>query len=304
MRASIVVPVLLGAGAFAHPHFKLNNPLAHLHHKRNAPAEVHTTTVNGVIQVEEVYVQTIWGPDPPSSTPVPTTTPAAVVAPQKLAVKPVEDAPKTTSTPAVIVHNYNHHNKGAAEVQQSTTPIPSPKSTTPVPEVPKSSTPAAVPSNAAVASNGGEPKSGGKSILDSANKFRAIMGLPAFTYSGKLDANAAKTNNDNGADKMKHQLNDGSNAQCITQVNNLTGDGVYTPFELSYLGWLCEIPDGRLGDACKAMDQATHMRITETGHAEILRNAGYKNMGCNYLTSKEPEKHPEYQGMWTCDFAN
>lgn len=303
MRASIVVPVLLGAGAFAHPHFKLNNPLVHLHHKRNAPAEVHTTTVNGVIQVEEVYVQTIWGPNPPSSTPAPTTTPAAVVAPQKLAVKPVEDAPKTTTTPTVIVHNYNHHNKEAAEVQESTTPIPSPKSTTPVVvESPKSSSPAAVPSTPAAASNGGEPKSNGKSILDSANKFRAMMGLPAFTYSSKLEANAAKTNKDNGAIHMKHELNDGSNAQCITQVNNLSGDGTYTSFELSYLGWLCEIADGRLGNACAAMHEATHMRITETGHAEILRNAGYKKMGCNYLTTVS--KQDGFEGMWTCDFAN
>lgn len=127
------------------------------------------------------------------------------------------------------------------------------------------------------------------------------MGFPVFTYSSQLDANAAKTNNDDSANHMIHELNSGSMAQCIAEVDNTSGDGTYTPFELTYLAWLCEIPDSRLGSGCDAMKAATHMVLSDTGHAEILRNPQYTKMGCNYLTSTE--HHDNFVGEYTCDFA-
>ena len=131
------------------------------------------------------------------------------------------------------------------------------------------------------------------------------MGLPTFTYDSTLGANSAKTNNDDGANSMTHELNAGSFAQCIAQVDNNSGGGGFTPFELTYLGWLCEIPDSRLGNDCSAMESATNMQInySDPGHANILRNVvgTYTKMGCNYMASTE--SHANFAGMWTCDFA-
>ena len=128
------------------------------------------------------------------------------------------------------------------------------------------------------------------------------MGFPLFTYSSTLQANSAKTNNDDGANSMTHELNPGSFAQCIAQVDNTSGGGGYTPFELTYLAWLCEIDDSRLGDSCKAMESATNMIVNKAdpGHAQILRNPQYSQMGCDYKTSTE--QHANFAGMYTCDF--
>ncbi len=284
MRTSIAIPILLGAGAIAHPHFKLNNPLAHVHHKRDQPFKVITTTIGNQVEIEDFYVATVYGNSPP---PAPTTTAAPIVAaaPEKLAVAPVQQ-------PKQEEHQYS---APAPSVTPSITPVapaPAPVSTS------------AAPVQSIAPSSGGDdgaPKSGGKSILESANHFRSLMGFPVFTYSSQLDANAAKTNNDDSANHMIHELNSGSMAQCIAEVDNTSGDGTYTPFELTYLAWLCEIPDSRLGSGCDAMKAATHMVLSDTGHAEILRNPQYTKMGCNYLTSTE--HHDNFVGEYTCDFA-
>lgn len=126
------------------------------------------------------------------------------------------------------------------------------------------------------------------------------MGFPTFTYSSTLEANAAKTNKDDGGNSMTHELNPGSMAQCIAQGDDTKSSGSYTPFELTYLGWLCEITDSRLGDSCNVMESATHMQITDDGHAKILRTTGYTQMGCNFIESTAGNS---YGGLWTCDFA-
>ena len=282
MRTSIVIPVLLGAGAIAHPHFKLNNPLAHVHHKRQQPAEVLTKVVGGEVEIEDVYVSTVYGNNPPTApTVTPSVTPA--VAPERL-VAPVQPQKEEDHAPA----------PAPVSVTPTSTP-PAPASTTPPPAA--SSTPAST------GGNDGAPTSGGKSILESANKFRSLMGFPTFTYSSTLGANAAKTNNDDGANTMTHELNPGSMAQCIAEVDNTSGTAQWSSFELTYLAWLCEIPDSRLGDDCNQMLQATNMQMNyaDPGHAQILRNPQYTKMGCNYMDSTQHQAN--FAGMYTCDFA-
>ena len=102
---------------------------------------------------------------------------------------------------------------------------------------------------------------------------------------------------------MTHELNAGSYAQCIAEGDDSTTSGSWSPFDLIYLGWLCEIPEANLGDDCSAMEAATHMFVntTDPGHANILRTSGYTQMGCNYQAATE--SHDNYQGLWTCDFA-
>ena len=292
MRTSVVIQILLGAGALAHPHFKLNNPLAHVHHKRQQPAEVLTTTVGNQVDIEEIFIATVWGPSPPSTTtPAPTTTPAVVVAaPEKLAVAPVANNQSwnhDSHTPASVTP--------ASVTQASITPPVTPVSVTPVQS---SAVPALTGS-----SNDGAPKSGGISILETANKYRAMMGYSAFTYSSTLAANSAKTNADNGANSMHHELNSGSAAQCISEADNNSGSNGLSPFELIYLVWLCEIQDARIDAVCAEMTTATNIQYTigDTDHAQILRRPSYSTIGCNYLTSTE--HHDNYAGIWTCDFS-
>lgn len=307
MRASVVLQVLLGAGALAHPHFKLNNPLAHVHHKRQQPVEILTTTVGNQVEIEDIFVATVWGsPEPAASTPTPTSSPVVVVAaPEKLAVAPVANNQNWDQNN----QDWNHPKDSPASVTPasvtpvSVTPISITPSVTPVSVTPVQSSPAAQASTGSSgSSNDGAPLSGGVSILETANKYRAMFGFPAFSYSSTLDGNAAKTNSDNGANSMKHQLNAGSFAQCIGQVDNTSGGGGLTPFELTYLGWLCEMPENQITEACKAMEVATNMIVdlSDPGHAQILRNPGYSQIGCNYLTATE--HHDMYVGTWTCDF--
>lgn len=283
MRTSIILPVLLGAGALGHPHLKLNNPLGHVHHKRQAPAGVHTIIEGNVVDIEDVFVKTVYANG---------------------------GAPKASPAPVV---NYHPQENAAAAPVVTTTTAPAPKTTpvqvkadyvVPSPQETSTTTPqpSSTPAPAASSSNDGAPTSGGKSMLETANYFRNLQGLPSFTWSSTLEANAGKTNNDDGGNKMTHELNSGSFAQCIAEGSDTTASGSWSPFDLIYLGWLCEIPNSDLGDDCAVMEAATHMQVNtaDPGHANILRTEGYTQIGCNYITATEPQI---YAGLWTCDFA-
>ena len=284
MRASIFVPLVFGAGALAHPHLKLGNALAHVHHKRDEPVLIKTIIQGGVVDVEDVFVKTVYanGAAPPA--PAETTPPPVV----KVVAAPAPVI--TTPAPEPVVVKADYHVQSPPE-QPTDTPAPT---STPAP--------APTPSPAAPAGDNA-PTSGGKSILESANYFRKLQGYPPFEYSSQLEGNAAKTNKDDGGNSMTHELNDGSFAQCIAEGNDSTTSGSWSPFDLIYLGWLCEIPEASLTDACSAMEAATHMLVdtNDPGHAQILRTEGYTKMGCNYIVATEHQ--PNYEGLWTCDFA-
>ena len=285
MRASIFVPLVFGAGALAHPHLKLGNALAHVHHKRDEPVMIKTIVQGGVVDVEDVFVKTLYanGAAPPA--PAETTPPPVVNVP---APAPVT----TTAAPAPVVVKADYHVQSPSE-SETPTDTPAPTSTP---------APAPAPSPATPAGDNA-PTSGGKSILESANYFRKLQGYPPFEYSSQLEGNAAKTNKDDGGNSMTHELNGGSFAQCIAEGNDSTTSGSWSPFDLIYLGWLCEIPEASLTDACSAMEAATHMLVdtNDPGHAQILRTEGYTKMGCNYIVATEHQ--PNYEGLWTCDFA-
>ena len=285
MRASIFVPLVFGAGALAHPHLKLGNALAHVHHKRDEPVVIKTIIQGGVVDVEDVFVKTVYanGATPPA--PAETTPPVVNVVASPAPVT-------TTAAPAPVVIKADYHVQSPSE---SATPTDTPAPT---------STPAPAPAPSPVTPAGDNaPTSGGKSILESANYFRKLQGYPPFEYSSQLEGNAAKTNKDDGGNSMTHELNDGSFAQCIAEGNDSTTSGSWSPFDLIYLGWLCEIPEASLTDACSAMEAATHMLVdtNDPGHAQILRTEGYTKMGCNYIVATEHQ--PNYEGLWTCDFA-
>lgn len=286
MRASIFIPLVFGAGALAHPHLKLGNALAHVHHKRDQPVVIKTIVEGGVVDVEDVFVKTVYANGAAAPAPAVVTPPPVV----KVAAQPAPVT--TTAAPAPVQVKADYHVQSPPQQE-------SPPENQPAP----TSTPAPAPAPSPAPSGDNAPTSGGKSILESANYFRKLQGYPPFTYSSQLEGNAAKTNNDDGGNSMTHELNDGSFAQCIAEGNDSTTSGSWSPFDLIYLGWLCEIPESNLGDACSAMEAATHMLVDtgDPGHAQILRTEGYTKMGCNYKVATEHQ--PNYEGLWTCDFA-
>lgn len=296
MRASVVIPVLLGAGALAHPHLKLNNPFAHGNHKRGNPAKVITTTIGNEVQILEYYVQTVYGDSSSSTTPpTPSVTSSSapiVAAPQKLKVNPVAANPVAANQPKM---NEQPANNAASSTPASITPSVTPTSN---PPAQSSAVPVSVPETGG---NDGAPQSGGVSILETANKYRAMQGFPPFEYDSQLAGNSAKTNAATGAMVMTHQLNTGSNAQCIAQASPSKGSYKnLTPFEMTYLGWLCEIDDSKLTTLCKDMMDFSKMIVDKgnPGHAKILQGK-YKYMGCNYQDTTQDRS---YDGQWTCDF--
>lgn len=116
-------------------------------------------------------------------------------------------------------------------------------------------------------------------------KYRAAGGLPAFTQSSKLEANARKTAAD-GNGQMVHQLNPGTFGQVLAPGNANNFESVYVG------GWLCERPGLKgLNGICNTMTKGWN-HDGQTGHADILTDPKYKEIGCSLET-----------GIWACDVA-
>ena len=92
--------------------------------------------------------------------------------------------------------------------------------------------------------------------------------------------------------------NGGSTAQVITPGASKTwpkaalqGD---SPFELAYVGWLCERKSSILTndngvDQCAVVDLNTNLCNTEDGHYKILTDPRYKQIGCGFA-ARDPTK--------------
>lgn len=141
------------------------------------------------------------------------------------------------------------------------------------------------------------------------NKWREAYGLPKFEWSAKLQANAQKTADDNGGVTMSHQLNPGSFGQVITvgaevAVADLQGD---SPFELSFVSWLCEVPSETLKmggvDQCALVDEVLHMQYNSRGHYDILTDTKYTKIGCAFTKDPSADSTSAAQGLWVCDLA-
>ena len=95
---------------------------------------------------------------------------------------------------------------------------------------------------------------------------------------------------------MGHDLYPGSMAQCIITGDDTTFNQDLTPFDVAWLGWLCEEPNDNIPCAQIGSGKPT----SDTGHAEIIKSTSYSKMGCYYMNSVGDSG---YTGMWTCDFA-
>lgn len=118
--------------------------------------------------------------------------------------------------------------------------------------------------------------------LDTFNKYRAIMNVPALSHSDVLQANVQKTLDDHPG-QMVHELNPGTLAQVLAQ-----GDCADFESALKY-GWICEIPSLLPPGSC---DGSTYDYGGQTEHAEIVSSTDYTQVACACE-----------QGIWGCDLA-
>ena len=302
MRTSIVLSVLLGAGAIAHPHYKLNNPLAHHHHhKRQDPIVAVDYLKNAQGQVTEVLdiaeaVKTAYAGGATAPSP---------------AAQPIE---------AGEVHvNADYHVAAPAQPQQAApqhqqpkeaekaAPAPAPK---PAPAPAPKPAPAPSP-NPSPSSGGSGPTVGGQNVLDVANKWRSKQNLGTFAWDDGLETASANTNIANGANSMVHRNVGPGQGQVIAQGSStLTGtssQGELGPIDLLYLGWICEL-SGEIPDfPCSDAIAATHMNSEgQTDHATILMTPTYTKIGCNFMdaTDAASQVFPDvFQGMFVCTLA-
>lgn len=86
--------------------------------------------------------------------------------------------------------------------------------------------------------------------------------------------------------------------------SDLGGD---TPFELSYVAWLCEVPSEKLKadgkDQCQFVSDYLHMYYTDTGHYDILTSKSYSKIGCAFADNPDKDNDTPYQGLWVCDLG-
>ena len=211
---------------------------------------------------------------------------------------PAAPVQTTTGTTAVVVQTTSSK---PASVELISTKTPTPSDPAPTP-----STPADTPSSG---SDDGSPLSGGVSQLTTVNKWRTAYGLPKLSWSKQLQDNAQKTADDNQGVTMNHQLNSGSFGQVITvgaevAVTDLQGD---TPFELSFVSWLCEVKSETLKmggvDQCALVEKVLHMTYSSTGHYDILTATRYTKIGCGFAKNPNAESTSPNQGIWVCDLA-
>ena len=314
MRTSIVLSVLLGAGAIAHPHYKLNNPLAHHHHhKRQDPIVAVDYLKDAQGQVTEVVdiaeaVKTVYAGGAPAPSP---------------AAQPIEagevhvNADYHVAAPA-------HPQQAAPKEAEKAAPAPAPKpAPAPAPKpvaaaapvkaaAPVEAKPAPAPSPSPSPSSGGSGAViGGQNALDVANKYRSMQSLGTFTWDEGLESASANTNTANGANQMVHRNVGAGQGQVIAQGSStLTGtssSGELGPIDLLYLGWICEL-SGNIPEApCAAATAATHMNTEgQTDHATILMNPSFTKIGCNFMDATEPgsQTFPDiFQGMYICTLS-
>ncbi|MDI1485245.1 MAG: hypothetical protein OHK93_000382 [Ramalina farinacea] len=273
--SSIVISALLGAGAIAHPTLRG----LHVHHKRG-PAELVNSWDEGNTHYEEFESTTTVvlpaGEQAPSTT----------TSEQQPAIEDKHVTPNTNN------NNNNNQQQAAYSPQEHHDAVPA-TTTTPVPSV----TPSVTPVSSPATSSGGDS---GNAMLDSFNKMRAQWNpaLKPYTWDATLAANAAKTVKDDGGSVMTHELNPGSNAQCIAEGSDGNGADGRTGFEQAAAMWMCEKPAGSLD--CGSAKNSNG----DTGHADIISSGSYSTVGCAYQASTTggTATGDGQKGLWACDY--
>lgn len=257
MRSAIAISIAALAGsALAAPSYG-GYPVDNVH------VDVVVETVLHTVYVTEGQPQpTSTSCSESTSTPVYTPPPKPPVGYQAVKPKPTP-TPTPTPTPDYYVP----------------APSPPPVKPSPTPE------PAPAPSPSPSPSPAPQAPSTDDGYMGTVAKWRSKLGLKELQFSDKLQSNAHKVVVD-GAGQMKHELNEGTYGQVLAP-------GQPDEFEKVFVGgWLCEIPTLAGLDGVCTTFSAGWSYEGQTGHAEILTNPQYSQIGCANL-----------EGIWCCDLA-
>jgi cysteine-rich secretory family protein len=146
-------------------------------------------------------------------------------------------------------------------------------------------------------------------MIASINDYRSRAGLPPLVWDGRLATNALRTGQATGGASLAHMMLEGTMAQVLVQGENDASCGKdfggYSPFELSYLSWLCESPGdpglaGRCGDVLSRSGIASG---GQTAHHEILSDPKYRSIGCAFSQNPSAGSCSGFNGVWACDLA-
>jgi uncharacterized protein YkwD len=151
--------------------------------------------------------------------------------------------------------------------------------------------------------------SGGRPIIRSINDYRSRANLPPLVWDEQLVSNAARTGQATNGKAMVHQMNPGTNGQVLVygfDDRDACGSNdvaPYTPFELFYMSWLCEVPgDQALGGQCDTVLRKSRIDSQgQTGHWQILSDPQYRKVGCAFTRDQDTTKCDAFTGIWACD---
>jgi uncharacterized protein YkwD len=159
--------------------------------------------------------------------------------------------------------------------------------------------------------------SGGQVVINSINQYRQSARLPLLKWNAQRTYTSALTGYNNMVQNLfktpRHYLFQGSYAQVLSPgINDQTvcsrNIRPYTPFQLSWFAWLCEVPkDPAIHTSCSRASQISHLvcptGAEATGHHSILANKDYKTIGCSFTRNPYGRGCDMWTGFWICDLG-
>ena len=159
--------------------------------------------------------------------------------------------------------------------------------------------------------------SGGAAVINSINTYRQNARLPLLAWNSQMTYNSQLTGYYNMLQNLfhtpRHYLFKGSYAQVLSPgINDQTvcdrNINPYTPFQLSWFAWLCEVPsDPAIHTNCHGASKISHLvcptGAEATGHHAILVNGDYKTIGCSFTRNPYGRPCDTWTGFWICDLG-
>ncbi|KAL8679451.1 MAG: hypothetical protein Q9186_004281 [Xanthomendoza sp. 1 TL-2023] len=149
-------------------------------------------------------------------------------------------------------------------------------------------------------------------ILSTINGWRYALGANPLSWSQEMADAAANTGRANcgGGCGMNHHAPKNAAEVISPGSDNDNGQNLHgrSPFEISYIAWICEVPSAQMGDACSLVDvnnKDAVMRITMNGrgHHDILVDNNYKKIGCAFTPNSNANEWFLGRGQWICDLT-
>ncbi|KAL8988962.1 MAG: hypothetical protein Q9169_008467 [Polycauliona sp. 2 TL-2023] len=145
-------------------------------------------------------------------------------------------------------------------------------------------------------------------ILSQVNGWRSALGANSLSWNQDLANAAGYTGQLNGGGASQNHHPAPGAAEVISPGSDWNmGKDLQgrSPFEISFIAWICEKPDGRMGSVCGMVDvnnpnAIMRMRYQGTGHYDIVTSNRYRQIGCGF--AKNPNRNGQFmsEGQWVC----